>query len=171
MKTTEEIVNGVLEAHQRKYEDAFQILDKSPTDEQVEDHLFSLGFSQDCVRRYLNSNNYKQSFNPAWFNVDRQGGHDHMIDALSIGHQAHRAMFGSALGSAQPKKSAITQGKLVINTPTASHLQAVSHAHQAQLQSELLKIHGLNLASTLTDPYRIIRPDAIQPVLNRKDIP
>lgn len=157
MKTTEEIANGVLESHQRKYEDAFQILDKYPTDEQIEAHLFSLGFSQDCVRRYLNSTNYKQNFNPAWFNVDRQGGHDDMIDALSIGHQAHRAMFGSALGSAQPKTS-------------ASQLQAASHAHQAQLQSELLKIQGQSLSSALTDPYRIIRPYAIQPVLNRKDI-
>ena len=168
MKTTEEIVNGVLESHQRKYEDAFQILDKYPTDEQIEDHLFSLGFSQDCVRRYLNGNNYKYLGNPGWFNT---GNHDDMVDALNVGHQAHRAMFGSALGSAQPKKSAITQGKLVINTPTASHLQAISHAHQAQLQSELIKIQEQGISSMLTDPFRIIRPDAIQPVINRKDIP
>ncbi len=158
MKTTEEIVNGVLESHQRKYEDAFQILDKYPTDEQVEDHLFSLGFSQDCVRRYLNSNNYKYLGNPNWFNVDRQSGHDDMIDALGIGHQAHRAMFGSALGSTQPK------------TPTASQVQSAAYLQQAKLQSELLKIHGQSLGSALTDPYRIIRPDAIQPVLIRKDI-
>lgn len=89
MLTTQDIVNKVLGGHHDKYNDAFQILDKTPTTTQVESHLISLGFSKDCVNQYMRDcwSNHMKTFLKK---------HDDEGDApsRSVGLGSFKALYG-----------------------------------------------------------------------------